>query len=189
MSVSPANPLELPREEMPGTRWFSEEVHAHEVSLKAYLRSSFPSVRDVDDVVQESYLRIWRARLAHPIHSTKSFLFQVARHLALDLVRRNRVSPIDPIPDLAALSVMDDRTGVVETACTQDELKLLAQAIHALPCRCREVMILRQIDGVPQKEIAARLGISVLTVQVHVVNGLRRIEEYFHQRRVDRFAR
>jgi RNA polymerase sigma-70 factor (ECF subfamily) len=71
---------------------------------------------------------------------------------------------------------------VVEAACTQDELKLLAQAIHALPARCREIMILRQIEGVPQKEIAARLGLSVLTVQVHVVNGLRRLETYFRQR-------
>jgi RNA polymerase sigma-70 factor (ECF subfamily) len=95
MSVSPSNPLELPRDRVPEARWFADEVHRHELALKAYLRGSFPSVRDIDDVVQESYLRVWRARLAHPIHSTKSFLFQVARHLALDLVRRDRVSPID----------------------------------------------------------------------------------------------
>jgi RNA polymerase sigma-70 factor (ECF subfamily) len=146
-------------------------------------------VRDVDDVVQESYLRIWRARLAQPIHSTKSFLFQVSRHLALDPVRRERVTPIDSITDPTGLSVMDDRPGVVETACTHDELKLLAEAIHMLPGRCREVMILRQIEGIPQKEIAARLGISVLTVQVHVVNGLRRIEACFRSHGATRFNR
>jgi RNA polymerase sigma-70 factor (ECF subfamily) len=40
-------------------------------------------------------------------------------------------------------------------------------------------MILRQIEGVSQKEIAARLGLSELTVQTHVVHGLRRLEAYF----------
>src|SRR5438876_12279709 len=60
------------------SRWFAAEVHAHERSLRAYLRGAFPSVRDVDDVVQESYVRVWKARLAHPIQSARSFLFQVA---------------------------------------------------------------------------------------------------------------
>jgi RNA polymerase sigma factor (sigma-70 family) len=47
--------------------WFAEEVHTHDSQLKSYLRSSFPALRDVDDVVQESYLRIWRRQLVRPI--------------------------------------------------------------------------------------------------------------------------
>lgn len=160
-------------------RWFTEQVTTHEPSLRAYLRGSFPAVRDVDDVVQESYLRVWRARLSEPIRSTKSFLFQVARHLALDLVRRDRISPVETRSELERLPVAEDRPGVVESACTADELALLARAFEALPARCRAVMVLRQIDGLSQKEIAARLGMSVLTVQVHVVKGLRRIEAFF----------
>lgn len=161
-------------------------MHAHESQLKAYLRGSFPAVRDVEDLIQESYLRIWKARMAQPIRSTKSFLFQVARNLALDLVRRERVSPIATVVDLNALRAVDPGPGVVESACTQDEVRVLARAIHALPVRCREVIVLRQIDGLSQKEIARQLGISVLTVQVHVVNGLRRIEQYFREQNIDR---
>src|SRR5580693_2470646 len=56
-------------------RWFTEEVHPHEPSLRAYLNGSFPTVRDLDDVVQESYLRIWQARAAYPIGSARAFLF------------------------------------------------------------------------------------------------------------------
>ncbi|MSU23470.1 MAG: RNA polymerase sigma factor [Opitutus sp.] len=161
-------------------RWFKHEVHAHDAQLKSYLRGSFPTVRDVDDVVQESYLRVWKARLTQPIHSAKSFLFQVARHLAIDLIRRERASPVDVLPDLGALSVLDDRPGVVEIACTHEEIASLARAFDALPARCREVMMLRQIQGIPQKEIARRLGLSVLTVQTHVVHGLRRLEAFLH---------
>jgi hypothetical protein len=45
--------------------WFAEEVQPHDAQLKAYLRGAFPAVRDVEDVVQESYLRVWRARATH----------------------------------------------------------------------------------------------------------------------------
>jgi RNA polymerase sigma factor (sigma-70 family) len=168
------------------TRWFRDEVHAHDGQLKSYLRSSFPGVRDVEDVVQESYLKIWRTRLARPIRSTKSFLFQVARNVAIDRIRRLKVSPEVACPDFVRLSVPDDRPGVVESACTQDELDLLARAIDALPDRCREVMVLRQIKGLSQKEIAEQLGLSVLTVQTYVVRGLRRLEEHFRRRGVER---
>jgi RNA polymerase sigma-70 factor (ECF subfamily) len=40
-------------------------------------------------------------------------------------------------------------------------------------------MVLRKIEGLSQKEIAARLGVTEGTVQVHVVQGLRKLEEIF----------
>ena len=70
--------------------WFSEEVQPHDAQLKAYLRSAVPAVRDVDDVVQDSYVRLLTARTAEPIRSAKAFLFRVARHLAVDALRGNR---------------------------------------------------------------------------------------------------
>lgn len=161
-------------------------MHAHEPQLKAYLRGSYPTVRDIDDIVQESYVKIWKAKLARPIVSTKSFLFQVARNLAVDLIRRERISPELDCPDLGALPVLEDRPGVAEAACTKEELELLAQALDALPGRCREVMILRQIKGLSQKEIAAQLGLSVLSVQTYVVRGLRRMEASMRRYRRER---
>jgi RNA polymerase sigma-70 factor (ECF subfamily) len=168
------------------TRWFADEVQPHEPQLKSYLKGSFPGVRDVDDVVQESLLRVWQARAARPIASAKSFLFSVARHLAIDLLRRRKIAPFEPLPDSEVWSVMDDRPDAAESACTREEIDLLVQALAELPPRCREVMLLRQIEGVPQKEIARRLGLSELTVQTHVVHGLRRLERILHQRISDR---
>ena len=162
-------------------RWFAQEVQPHDASLRSYVRWSFPTVRDVEDVVQESYLRIWKARLSRPIGATKSFLFQIARHLAVDFVRRQKISPLTRLPDEALEFVMDDGPGVAEMACTRDELALLAQALQSLPPRCREVMLLRQIQGVSQKDIAAQLGMSELTVQTHVVHGLRKLEAFFRR--------
>jgi RNA polymerase sigma factor (sigma-70 family) len=164
------------------TRWFSEEVHAHDMQLKAYLRGSFPAVRDVEDIVQESYLRIWKARAAHPITSAKAFLFTVARRLALDLVRRQRRSPIVAVTDLSRLFVSDDARDASVTAATADEIELLVEAVDSLPARCREIFILRKLQGVPQKDIAIRLGLSEQTVQVQASRGMRRCAEFFRRR-------
>jgi RNA polymerase sigma-70 factor (ECF subfamily) len=167
-------------------RWFAEEVHPHGAQLKSYLRGSFPAVRDVDDVVQESFLRIWRARAMAPIASARGFLFRIARNLALDLVRRERISPIVAVTDLAALSVVEDRPDAAEKAAANQELMLLAAAIDALPARCREIVILRKLQGVPQKAIAAQLGLSEQTVQVQVLRGVKRCEKFLRQHGVRR---
>lgn len=183
LTVSTPSTPETPSPIVDQDRWFAEKIYVHDSALKSYLRRSFPVAReDVDDVVQESYLRVLKTLATQPIVSAKNFLFTVARRLAIDGARRHKISPLVVIPDLAELPVMDSRPGVTEAACTNDELALLAQAIHALPARCREVVIMRQIEGASQKEIARRLGITELTVQTHVVQGLRRIEAYLGAR-------
>lgn len=161
------------------SRWFADEVHVHDGQLKAYLRGSFPGVGDVEDVVQESYLRIWKTRATHPIQCAKGFLFQVARRLAIDVLRRRESARTDSVADLTALEVAESAPSAAEGAARNEELWLLAQAFHSLPTRCREVLMLRKIDGLSQKEIAARLGIAEGTVQVQIGRGLRQLEEFF----------
>lgn len=165
-----------------------EEVHPHDSSLKAYLRGSFPAVHDVEDVVQESYVRVWKARAAQPIRCAKGFLFQVARRLALDVLRHGRASPIDAGRDLARLSVITHEPTGAETAALAERKRLLIAAVVALPHRCREIVILRKLEGVPQKEVAARLGISERTVENLVSRGVKRCEVYLRRHGLSSFA-
>ncbi|MDI1319527.1 MAG: sigma-70 family RNA polymerase sigma factor, partial [bacterium] len=106
----------------------------------------------------------------------------IARNLALDTIRRGRRSPIDGVTDLAALFVIDDRPDAASAATRQQEIELLVDAIDALPARCREIFILRKLQGVSQKDIAARLGLSEQTVQVQAARGLRRVAEDMRRR-------
>lgn len=164
------------------SRWFTEEVHAHDAPLKAYLRGAFPSVQDVDDVVQESYLRIWKAKAIRPIGYAKGFLFAVARNVALELLRRNRISPVDAVPDLEPLPILHSERGTAECACSAEEFALLAEAVAALPARCREIIILRRYQNLSQQEVAARLGISAATVAEQVYRGSRRMQKFLINR-------
>ena len=159
-------------------KWFKEEVHPHDAQLKSYLRGSFPSIRDVDDVVQESYLRIWQAAAREPVKSAKAFLYLVARRLALNVVRKERNSPVDAYGDEAMSRVLDDRPNAREAAIIQDRINLLADALMSLPPRCREIVVLHKMKGLTQKEVADQLGLSERTVETHVRNGVARCLAY-----------
>ncbi len=159
-------------------KWFKEEVHPHDAQLKSYLRGSFPSLRDVDDVVQESYLRIWRAAAREPVRSAKAFLYLVARRVALNFVRKERNSPIEAYGDEAMSGVLDDKPNAREAAIIQDRIDLLADALMSLPPRCREVVVLHKMKGLAQNEVAAQLGLSERTVETHVRNGVARCLAY-----------
>lgn len=164
------------------TDWFSAEVQPHGPHLKSYLHRHFPAVRDVDDVVQESFLRLWRAHAVKPIVSAKAFLFTVARRIALDLVRRDRRSPFIAVRDLDGLFVLDHAPDGGTAANRAMELQLMIEAVESLPARCREIFILCQIEGLPQREVAARLGLSENTIAVQSARGLQKCESYVRQR-------
>lgn len=164
------------------TRWFAEEVQPHEPSLRSWLRGKFPSLPDIDDLVQESYARLIRAREAGRISYVKAFLFTTARNAALDIFRRRQVISIESVGDLAGLSVMEDRPDAAESANKQEELDLLAEAVRTLPDRCRQVLTLRLLYGLSHKQIAADLGISEHTVKAQLAKGMRRCSDYFSAR-------
>ena len=145
-----AEPSEAPSSTVPPglAQWFSDEVHAHEPRLRAFVRVRFPSLRDVDDVVQESYLRIWRTRLRRPIDSTRDFLFRIAQHLAIDLLRRAETARTDNHCDLSLLAVYDGLPDAAETLTYREKIQWLAEALAELPTRCRRIIVLRKFENV-----------------------------------------
>lgn len=164
------------------SKWFAEEVRPHESSLRSYLRSVFPSLPDIDDLVQESYARLIRAREAGKVSYAKAFLFTTARNAALDFFRRRKVVAIDGVADLEELSVVEDRPDASEALNKQQELALLAAAVRDLPERCRQVLTLRLLYGYSQKEIAAEMRISEHTVKAQLAKGMRRCADYLAER-------
>lgn len=82
--------------------------------------------------------------------------------------------------------MLDAKPDAAEAACTSEELELLLEAIDTLPPRCREIVILRKLRGLSQKEIAVRMGITERTVEVQGTKGLNRCEEFLQQHGVTR---
>lgn len=178
--VSSSSSAPSPDQATSSARWFAEEVHAHDSQLRSYLRGRFPWMRDVDDVVQESYLRTWRAIATGPIRSGKAFVFSVARRVAVDRLRRERVVSQVMAEHTEEVALEDTPMGA-DRLVERHRIELLGQAIAGLPARCREVVLLHKIDGMSQREVAEKLGISEKTVENHVANGVKRCEVFFRK--------
>lgn len=170
-------------------RWFVEKVQPHERSLRAYLRARFPTLTDTEDLVQETYLRLFRARESGKTDLNKSYVFTVARNAAFDLCRRNQVISIEGIADLDGLPVMESGPDAAEAASQEQEIAILIEAIQALPERCRQVVTLRKIYDFSHKEIAVRLNISENTVNVQVTLGMARLRDFLRTRGVNNACR
>ena len=104
------------------SKWFAEEVQPHESTLRSWLRGLFPSLPDVDDVVQESYVRLIRAREAGKVNQAKAYLLATARNAALDFFRRRKIVSIEAVGHLQDSTVLDDRPGVADALSRQQEL-------------------------------------------------------------------
>lgn len=160
------------------TKWFQEEVQPHEPALRGYLQRKFPTLNEVDDVVQDSYIRLLRARVAGRLRSVRGFLFTAAHNLACDTFRRRRVVPMEVLTEAITSDALVDEANGADAAMLRQELEHLTAALRELPDRCRQVLILRRIHGLSHQEIADQLGISAHTVEKHVGVGLKRCSDY-----------
>jgi RNA polymerase sigma-70 factor (ECF subfamily) len=160
--------------------WFAREILVHEGALVAFLMRAWPHRAEVHDLRQEVYVRVYEAAGKARPAAPRAFLFATARHLVTDRLRRGRVVSIESVGDLDALNVLVDEVSPERRLDARQVLWRLAAAFDRLPGRCREVVWLRRVEELPQKEVAARLGISEKTVEKQVAKGMRLLAGYFY---------
>ena len=158
-------------------RWFAREILVHEEALVRYLRRVWPVADDLHDLRQEAYIRIYEAAARARPSSPKSFLFTTVRNLITDRVRRERVVSIEVRDDLEELNVLVDEMSPERVTNARQELRNLAAAFDALSPKRREVLWLRRVEELSQKEAARRMGVTEATVEKHLSTGLRQLAD------------
>lgn len=121
-----------------------------------------------EDIVQDTVLKVLEADAQEQVRSPASYLFQMVRNRAIDLVRRAEFESCHFMTDEAALLEQDDGiTPESALACGQT-LTQVADALDRLPQRTRLVFQMHRMEGYTQKEIAARLQVSPTLVNFMV---------------------
>jgi len=172
----------MPSQNTEQALWFAGHLQPHEAMLRAWLKRRFSSACDIDDIIQEAYLRVLQARETGTLQSPKAFLFATARNFALNRLRDQRLDRTAPFQAIEALPALDTGEDIPEALARTQELELLREAIQSLPTRCRQILTLRRIYGMSQKDVAAELGIAEHTVEAQGTIGLRKIAEFFDRR-------
>lgn len=153
-------------------QWFADQLHPHEPMLRAWLRSRFPRDLDLDDVVQEAYMRVLKAYQEKTITAPKAFLFATARNIALNSIRAAAVRGENIPTSGDALDTLDNGEDIHEIIERNQELETLTLAIQALPKRCRQIFTLFKVYGMLPREIAKELDLSDTTVYNQLYIGL-----------------
>ena len=158
-------------------RWFRREILPLEPLLYDCARRFCRRGEDPSDLVHETFARLIAHARWREVESPKAFAIRVLKNCAIDLSRRRNVVPIDAIADVERINIADPQPDPERALLSQQELRLFTEAVSALPTKCRQVFILRKVYNFSHSDIAARLGISVSTVEKHLVKGLRLCSE------------
>ena len=148
--------------------WFVREVLPLESALIHFLHHNWRNQADIDDLLQEVYMRLIAGAQKEIPAQTKAFVFSTARNLLIDRVRREQVVPIEAVADLDALGVAIDEPGPDRSVMARDELRRVQAALDRLPPRAREALLLRRVDGLSRAEIAQRMRIGEGTVKEYL---------------------
>ena len=148
--------------------WFEREVLPLEAALMQFLQHNWRNQSDIADLRQDIYVRVYKSALKVIPNSAKAFVFATARHLLIRRVRREQIVPIEAVSDFEALGTAIDEPGPESLVIARDELRRLQAALDRLPPRCRQAFVMRQVDGLSRREIAARMGVTEKTVKNHL---------------------
>jgi RNA polymerase sigma-70 factor (ECF subfamily) len=145
----------------------------HAPGLRRRLRARVRSHEEANDLVQDAFARLLGARSLSSIRDPGAFLNRIVRNLLIDRSRRlSARSPHVSIDVGDDIAVAPDQGQAIEVEQMRERY---CELVQLLPPRTREVFTLHRIDGHSYKDIAARLDISVRTVEWHIAQAIVRI--------------
>ena len=132
--------------------------------LRNFLYYKYGNLNDVDDVVQDSFIKLWDNCKKTTPETAKSYLFRIAINLSTSLLRHNSVKlrHQKEVKYLNNNSTPESPEFILEE---KEFMVKLQQAISGLTDRQREVFLLNRIEKKTYKEIAELSGVSVKAIE------------------------
>lgn len=154
--------------------------------LRSYVRSKLNGIKrghdiEVEDVVQETFLRVWATKNPDCIKNGKGYLFRTAKNLIIDIGRRRTIQPVDAESSRSganvALTLATSNLTPERSVCAKQELDIVLNAIDKLPEKCRNAFCLQRSTGKTYASVAAELNMSESMVQKHMARALHELNK------------
>jgi RNA polymerase sigma factor (sigma-70 family) len=153
----------------------SELFRHHNRLLVGYLTNRLSSEQEAKEVAQEAYVRLLQLQDPGSPSLLRAYLFKTATNLAIDRLRHRRVRyQAEERQELfasAAAGAMQSDDPVDQLAEREQTARLLGY-LQELPPKCLQVFNLHRLEGVPQRDVAARLGFSERMVRRYVTYAM-----------------
>ena len=133
---------------------------------------------DAEDVVQEAYLRAYRFFDRYHGGDGRSWLLRIVRNTCYNWLEKNR--PHEPVAafDETRHSAELKQVGPEADLVANEDREMLRRALEALPSEFREAIVLRELEGLSYKEIAAVSGVPIGTVRSRLARARERLQEF-----------
>lgn len=159
--------------------WIERHVLPYEPRIRAWLNRNRVADLEVDDIVQEMYARIGALDSFDGIRRPELYALKVAHSILFNHIHRSRIVRITAAGDLRAYDTPSLEASPEETAAQRDEVQIVADMLAAMPERTRQVLLLRRVEGLSQRETAVRLAIAEKTVEKHMTRAVLYLSEHF----------
>jgi len=143
-------------------------------SLKLFISKFIQRPQDIDDIAQETFIRAIRAETRNDIEFPKAYIYRIARNLSYEFLSKKHVKLTQYIEDCALGELSMPTADVENTIAVNERMTKVKEAIADLPPQCQRVFIMHKVYGFKYREIASQLGISMSTVEKHIISGLRK---------------
>ncbi len=153
---------------------FEKVYFTYAKDLKMFLFLKFGDLESAEDVMQETFLKLWKNCHKVSFEKVKSYLFTLANNAFLDIKKHEKVVRKHRENNNLSHSTSESPEYLM---IEEEFLEKIEQAIAGLTDKQREVFILGKIEKKKYKEIAEELGISIKAVEKRMINALANIRK------------
>jgi RNA polymerase sigma factor (sigma-70 family) len=161
--------------------WFITQVFRHRTALYRYLSKFTSGAEDIEDLVQETFVRVYSFADYRSVDAPKALVFRIGHNLAVERARRHSTQATDSMADLEPLGVYSSEASAEEQIDSRRRFEMFCAAVDRLPPLCRRVFVLRKVYKLSHAEISEVLNVSHSTIEKHVAKGLVRCRDYLRE--------
>ncbi len=160
------------------TEAFRVLFELHHKRLYSFLFRLLKSKEDAEEIVQDSFLKIWENRENYwEDYPFESLLFRIARNTSFNYSRKrvNRKVFEDHLNFFTDVS----ENSADQYILFQETQSIIESILNGLPPKQKEIFLLQKVEGLSRQEIADKLGISVITVDHQLFKANKQVKDEF----------